>query len=391
MPTDTWRRSGLLFVRVLLALSGLALFLMLVARGGDDLMSAYLPAGESIAAGRSVYMPQMLEAPFSPILKGAFIYPPLSAALWLPFTYVEPMVAGRLFLVIELALLVYLLLSSRPVGQVHSRWDYLLPGMLLFLAPSTLDDLVNQNVGLPVAALSLAALVFGRRRPAAAAVLLLLGVAIKPTAALAILPLLGLWASVGRAALLRGLSVTLGGGLALVGISLLLWPSDTLAFPTVLANLSAGGLSATSEKVAGLDVGLTELIANLLGLSRGDARLPALLVGGLAALGAFWLGYRHAIFAALGAVAVTGMALGTTVWIHYLIAMGLLGAWIAWRRAKNPGLTLLVGSILFFNFLSSNGSWWSFVPIIMIGLTILVAALELRDRDSITDGSPAIR
>jgi alpha-1,2-mannosyltransferase len=259
--------SHLLFIAAAYALGSVIVVGLREDAMAFDFHQAYLPAAHAVLAGDSPY-PAATVAALTP--RTAFVYPPLTAFLAIPFTVLPPLVADAIATALAIACIVAILML---LGVKDWRC-YAVP----FLWAPTYSAIQTANVTL-LLAVGLALL--WRFRDRAAAVVVIAGslIALK----LFLWPVI-VWLVATRR--IRGAAGgLLGGAILILGPWAAIGFAGLAGYPHLLDVMSrverstgytipallSGGLSWRTAEVAGIAVGLATLAA-MVWLSRRDER-----------------------------------------------------------------------------------------------------------------------
>jgi len=285
---------------------------------GHDLLAYWDAAGRLLAGGR-LFSPAELSGPISPFTRLGYLYPPPLAIVLAPLR-----AAGLGFDALGVA------------------WDAAQGGALVLAGLLALRAGGARSIGLAVVIALVAAPVWWYPERSLLAdgnvggvIALLLALAVVPGAvggaAVGIAALLKVAPAAALPAVLFGSRRARAGALAALGAGLLVClivaPADTLAVPTVLANLAAGGpggrfdfgLAATLALVAGPDGAAAGHVLGLLGLFGAVAFAVFEARRG-----------RHRTALVIGAWAT--LLVSGTIWIHYLV-VAAVPVGLTWNRA----------------------------------------------------------
>lgn len=355
------RRAGLPFVRAAAQLGNALLFAalplalvpaLLHAAGADylwDFRKEFLPAGRAILDGNSPY-PHSLSDLAS---HANYVYPPLAAVIFAPFTLLPQALAEGIFVALTLAAPALALWLLRVRDWRCYGIVYLWPPLLGGLSLGTLS---------PLLALAVAAGWRWRNSPA------VLGAALTGAAVakLFLWPLLALCATTGRRR--AGLVSVVAACAAVLASWALIGFAGMADYPRLLGELSRvespRGYSPTALGLA-------------LGLPRGAALGLAAVVGLPLLVAAVALARRQsAELGALACAVAATLALSPVVWLHYLV---LLIVPIAVARDR-LGLVWFAPLLFWLTpGTASNGSAWRIVLVLaIVALTLVLAAAPAR-------------
>ena len=312
---DVRTRFGVRIVSVaffcVLPLFALSYVFAKVARGGvtTDFELAFYPAAQAVLDGVSPYV-----NPADPALEGglAYVYPPLTAIVVAPFTFLGPDAAG----IVVMALLAAGVVATLAVLDVRDWRCY----GLAFLWPPVLSAIQTGNVTIPLA---LSAALVWRFRDRSTVSGVCLGVSM--AAKILLWPLL-VWLAATRR--IRAVVTAVGIAAAAVVMS---WAVIGFAgisdYPELVRRLSRleEPLGYTINALA-LDLGASASLARLLGLV-----CAVLVLGGMVFL-ARRGDQRRAFVLALAAT----LACSPIVWLHYfallLVVVAVAEPWLgpAW-------------------------------------------------------------
>jgi hypothetical protein len=348
---------------------------------GDDL-GAYLGAADRLVAGAPLY-PAAGPDGLTPGGEGAYFYPPLVAAAFVPLAQLPPQTARMTWYALLIALAVAV--GAWLVRSVPSeRRAWALAACLAYLP--LLSELRYGNLNLVTLALCLAAWRFRDRAPLAGALLAAaLGIKLLPLALVLFLVAAGRW---------RIVAWTAGIGLASVVLS---WPWLGSAWSDYLAVLRAIGLGVPS---AG-----SNIVPAALAAAPFRYLLPALglSVAALAGLAVRRRGGQERAFTTALAAAPL---VATTVWYPYLVLAlpAILGSHGGGRDVGPTRAGVIGGGALAGHAPDTEGSavagraaaWLAIqaqlapvvqaAPLPLIGLLVVVAT-ELRDLVRGTQGA----
>ena len=285
---------------VLPAIMILALFVETVQ---DDAVAfdfrVFYDAAEAILRGDSPYV--NLDD-VGAVVGRSFVYPPLTALAAIPFTALPFQAAG---LVVQAALVVAMLGVLRVLGVR----DWRCYGIVL-LWPPVLSAIQTGSVTI---LLTLAAAVAWRYRDRTAASAIAVGAAL---AVKTILWPLVVWMAASRRVVAAALSCFVGGALALLSWSAIVF-KGLADYPDLLRRLeSAVGEDSYTAYIVGLDLGLPSSVARGIWLALGLGLLAGVVV----------LARRGEERAAFVAAIAASLALTPIVWLHYFALLTLVVA-----------------------------------------------------------------
>jgi Glycosyltransferase family 87 len=349
---------GWLLLAVAAAVTAMTLAGLKEKAVGFDLVQVYVPAAERVLDGVTPY-----PATDDPVFAGhqAYVYPPLTALLAVPLTWVPE---GALPYLAVLGALAVMLLALAVVG-VRDPAVY----AVFMLWPTTLTAWQNANVTV-LMMLSLALTWRFRDSWAKAGAALGLGIALK----LLLWPL-SIWAlATGRArAAVASVAVAvvalLGSWLA-IGFHGLGSYLELLSKLTDVEGENSHGVSLYSDAIA-------------LGLPKSLATAGALAIGGAVLATAIVLARRGEEKRSFLLAVVAALALTPLVWLHYLTLLAIPLA------AFRPRLSGLWAVPLLFWVIAVPG--WPTEPRRLVALVVvgaLVWLLAIRPRDGASARSP---
>lgn len=358
-------RAGRRLIPCVLALLPLGLLAMLLSRWSyQDLMAfdfhrSFRPAAEAVLNGSSPYPPPV---PESMAERSAFVYLPLAAFLFAPFTVLQPVAAD---LVITVLMVLCLLVSLRVAGVR----DWRCYGIAM-LSPAVVGAIQNANLTLPLL-LALAAMWSLRRRAVLSGVVLALTLATK----LFLWPLAVWLVATGRyrAAVASAVATAalVGGSWAAIGFA------GLRDYPALLQVL-AESLEHDSYTIFALvsDLGAPDLVARTVGIAVA-----------LAVLVSCWVLGRRGDDARSFTLAIVAALLFTPiVWLHYFTLL-LVPVAIAHRRLS----LLWAAPLLVWPFVEGYGNGTSFQTAWTLGVAALVALVVLRAESGPTRPVPALQ
>lgn len=330
-----------------LAVSVLCLIFIKVTRGGmvTDFENAFYGAADALRRGESPYV----ELDDPSFLGGeAYVYPPLTAIISIPFTVLSHQVAG----IVVMALLVLTVVGILLTLGVR---DWRCYGMA-FLWPPIISAIQTGNITIPLALGASLIWRFRDRAPASAAAA---GVTL---AAKAILWPLLIWLGTTRRLRAAALSVIVGGTVLVVS-----WAAIGFAgvrqYPELLRRLrDVDEPFGYSVYALSLDFGTSDELARVLGLLLAVALLSAVVILGRRG------DERRAFIVAMAAV----LACSPAAWLHYF-ALLLVAVAVAEPRLGPAWFAPLA---MYVSTGTLNGTTFQTAAVVLAAAVTVAAALR---------------